>query len=98
MGRKLCVLILALGLLVGCSSSSSTRSGYDEVEVLIYERCLETWSSFAEERCADKKPALRVLPDGEYDPIELLEYKDCLAGYTNFYEEWCDEEGRPTRY
>ena len=67
MRKLLPVIILSLTPLTGCSSSEPS---YDPVELIEYEKCLNTvpiqydeeiWSieGFAEQHCESKKPILK---------------------------------------
>ena len=97
MSPNFLALLALLGLVTGCSSTTATNeTGYDEVDVIVYERCLSLFKSFAEEYCADKKPVKKTLGQGAYDPIDLLEYEKCLYGWTHFYEEYCVDQ-KPVR-
>jgi hypothetical protein len=90
-------LFAILGLVTGCSSTTtSSETGYDEVDIIVYERCLSSYTSFAEEYCADKEPVKKTLTQGAYDPIDLLEYEKCLYGWNGFYEEYCADQ-KPVR-
>ena len=97
MSRNFFALFAILGLVTGCSSTGATNeTGYDEVDTIVYERCLSLYTSFAEEYCADKEPVEKTLGQGAYDPIDLLEYEKCLYRWTSFYEEYCADQ-KPVR-
>lgn len=72
--KVLAPLAISLLLVSGCSSTPESKPEYDETEVIIWEKCMDTYLKFAEKygpldtvtrmdlamlKCEDYKPAKR---------------------------------------